>query len=153
MNNNQDLRFRLLSDYLDELQDIAGRSRQSELKKIQYYHEICNSCMEWIDIWSDGECAGFLIIGRKPNCHPDADFYIAESYILPSYRRKGIMSKAVSEFVRLHSGIYCLLILKRNHYAKAFWKKLFNSLGYKYRYLRDVGATNETCEQYGFSAK
>lgn len=147
-------RFEMLSDYLDELWKIKSLPPQSQAEKMTFYGEILsNKDSAWIDIKDGNRPVGFLIVGTPPNCHPDASYYIEEAYINPNYRRKGLMSKAVSDFVRNNKGTYCLFILNKNDAAKAFWPKTFAKLGYEPCYLRDVGAGDQYCTQYGYKAK
>lgn len=148
------IRYRLLSDYLDELWSIKGLPPMPEAEKLKLYTELTGTAYtHWIDIRKEKEIIGFLIIGTAPNCHPDADFYIEEAYIIPDFRRKGYMSAAVSEFEKAHKGTYCLFVLNENTPAKLFWEKFFQKLGYQPCFLRDVGAGDEYCTQYGFEPK
>lgn len=82
-------------------------------------------------LFDEGMLAGFLIIGTAPNCHPDCEYFIAQAYVAPESRRKGIMTKAVSEFVKDHRGKYCMDILYKNYSARIFWLTRFRELGYE----------------------
>lgn len=146
-------RFHLLLKYMNELQTMKKLPVYNSSEFSSIYHSYINEKnSEWIDIYSeDNNRIGFLIIGRSPNCHPDADFYIEEAYIHPRYRCKGYMRGVVSEFVKHYKGVYCLLIADKNQYAKIFWKNVFNSLGYNECKLRNVDAGDEFSTQYGFS--
>lgn len=149
-----DLRFAMFSSYLNELQDIKGLTHltQEELT-IVYQSFISDDNTRWIDVFADDTnetLIGFLLVGYPPNCHPNADYYISESYIIPMYRGHGYMSAAVSNFVNLHPGVYCLFVLKNNISAYLFWHKIFSSLGYTPCSLIDVGAGDIYCEQHGF---
>ena len=146
-------RFHLLLKYINELQTMKGLPVYScsEFSSI-YYSYINEKDSEWIDIYSeDNKRIGFLIIGRSPNCHPDADFYIEEAYIHPRYRHKGYMRGIVSKFVKHYKGTYCMFILDNHCYAKMFWSNLFSSLDYTMCHLDDIGAAAKGCTQYGFS--
>ena len=146
-----DLRYQMLCNYLDELWEIKGLPPQSQLEKKSFFAEVTsNDYTQWIDVWERDELIGFLIMGAAPNCHPDADYYVEEAYIKPAFRRKGYMSSAVSEFIQTHKGVYCFFVLNKNNGAKTFWSKLFVKLGYGPCHLRDVGAGDEYCTQYGF---
>lgn len=146
-------RLKMWSKYVQELDDISGVRTTPLYEFLEDLEKtVKNPDTEWIDVRSplDGVLVGFLIVGTKNNCHPDADYYIQEAYILPGWRRKGIMSSAVGNFVRRHEGVYCLFVLKKNEVAKSFWRKVFSELGYVEALLRDVGAGDEFCTQYGF---
>lgn len=146
-----DIRYQMLCNYLDELWAIKGLPPQTEIEKFKFFAEITGSdCTQWVDICDGNNLIGFLIVGTAPNCHPDADYYVEEAYVKPDYRRKGHMLHAFSEFERKHKGIYCLFVLNKNEGAKNFWKTTFAKLGYLPYFLRDVGAGDEFCTQYGF---
>lgn len=136
--------------YMDEFHLISGDPICEEAKKDIYRKTILRNDTEWIDIFDNNNLIGFLIIGRGLNCHPDADFFIQEAYIVPAYRNQGHMTSAITRYIQNHGGKICLLILNENHIAKIFWKNTFDKLGYKQIELRDVGATDEFCSQYGF---
>lgn len=147
-------RRKMFFDYLDELNAIEGLKPNSEAAKIAVYSEISSEPhTEWVDIFTeDGKPAGFLILGTPPNCHPDADLYIEESYIIPEHRRKGLMTRAVTNAIQIQRPkICCLIILNDNKKALRFWKNLFGQLDYKPCKLRDVNATDPHCSQYGFA--
>ena len=78
----------------------------------------------------DGELAGFLIIGKhNKEVHKDADYAVAQAYIDPKYRHQGLMTEAVEDYVGNHPGVWSLLVMQRNNYAKEFWPNLFEKLG------------------------
>lgn len=68
-----------------------------------------------------GKYIGFLLVGFGDNTHPETDYYIAEFYILPEYRRIGIATAAVKELLSLFPGKYCFRVLKENINARCFW--------------------------------
>lgn len=144
-------KYEMISRYLDELTDIGGLPRKTEEEKQEYFSVMMREPnMDWKDIRVDGKIIGFLVTGTPPNCHPDADYYLEETYIIPEYRKQGYMSSAASEFLETHPGTYCLLIMDRNGYAIRFWQHRFTEAGYVPCPLSDVGAADGTCTQYGF---
>lgn len=146
-------RLKLWSKYVQELDEISG-TRVMPLYQIleNFDKTIKDPDTQWIDICSpsDGSFVGFFVVGTKTNCHPDADYYIQEAYVIPEYRRNGLMSSTVKKFVGSHEGVYCLFIINGNVVAKFFWKKIFSELGYGELHLKDVGAGDNLCTQYGF---
>lgn len=149
------IRRELYVDYLRELNKIEGITPLSQtaaeecMDKILYQGDTT-----WYDIrLENGEIVGFLIIGQNTNCHPDADFFIDQAYILPKFRKRGLMTKAISEFIEENRGRFCLFIIDNNTYARSFWFKTFAGLGYVPLYLRDVGALKDETgiSQYGFA--
>ena len=151
------VRYQMLCDYLDELQRIKGLEALSEGRKRKLYGDYqTDKNTQWVDIFlpeSKEIPVGFLILGYPPNCHPDADFYIEEAYIKPEYRRKGLMSGVVFNYIKTNPGTYCLFILNRNTVAYSFWFSVFAKLGYLPCPLKDVGAGDEYCKQFGFKKK
>lgn len=144
----------MIRDYLWELDTISQRPRRSEEDIRKFYDEIVSSsCTELRKIYCNdsNKTIGFLIIGFHPNCHPHANYYIEEAYIKPQYRCMGYMTRAISDFIHRHTGIYCLFILNENIAAYRFWMNLFAKLGYCECFLIDVGAGDEYCTQYGFA--
>ncbi len=153
--SNDEIRYRLVSDYLDELRKIQDIPQATEEEKKQLFSEYKQNA-QWIDIYDTQNretIIGFLLIGVYPNCHPDADYYIEEAYVKPKYRRSKHMTKAVIDFVKQHPGVYCMFILNNNYGAYGFWNTVFKSLGYERSYLRDVGAGDPYCTQYGFKPR
>ena len=147
--------FSLFCEYLRELDQIVGQAPQTPSEDFAYYEEIISSdCTEWIDIWAYGERfpVGFLIVSREPNCHPDADFFIQESYIKPKFRKQGLMTATVSKFIKEHEGVYCLFILNNNVNAYQFWHNIFPKLNY-HPYELYVCTGIDICTQYGFAPK
>lgn len=147
------IRSQRLRDYLIELRLIAGLPPLSEeqlSKKCRDY--LFDPHGEWVDVFSEEhKVIGFIIIGHAPNCHPDADYYIEEAYIMPEYRRKKYMSNAVSEYLKSHKGTYCLFIISSNKPALSFWSKAFRENGYFPLELKEVLVVEPHIKQYGFT--
>ena len=126
-----------LNQYCDE--DISDRAESDkycdDLRTGTYY--------KWIDIENDnGQLIGFLVTSQI-DCHPDADFHVAQSFVKPEYRKQGYMTKAVHEQLKKNKGIWCLLILKDNEYAYKFWNDVFKSAGYEWKRLKPVKLQND----------
>ena len=138
--------------YLKELEEIKGDKWQEseEEQKTWCDDYIKKSYYIWTDIRFMDQIVGFLITGVKPDCHPSCDYFICQSYVLPEYRNKGLMTDAVNKFVKLHLGRYCMIILKNNNYAKKFWDNRFEDLGYSRMKLLDIGCLRKDEEQYGY---
>ena len=136
-------RLELFTKYIQELYQREGIEIPEGEDMIEKFRSIhSNPFMKWKDIYPDGHSAnaknapegvlpiGFIVIGQYPECHPDADVYIAEAYINPEYRRQHIMTKTIKELVTICGGTYCMFIAAKNDVAKIFWNKTFNDLGY-----------------------
>ncbi len=152
--NLLEVRYDMFTSYLDELQTISENPIISDEKKQYLYDNITNYEFSWrVDVYDGDVVIGFFIIGTGENCHAAADYYIQESYIKPEYRRKGHMTRAISDFINRHVGVYCLFILNNNQIGRVFWHVLFDRIGYVPYELADVGAADDDCTQYGFALR
>ncbi|MCD7871788.1 MAG: GNAT family N-acetyltransferase, partial [Clostridiales bacterium] len=116
-------KIELYKKYVAELDQIAGRGPMPEGQAKNTAEVYINAdYAHWENIWAaDGKLAGFLVVCREPECHPDADYFIAQLYVRPEYRRQGYAKKAVLGFLGKHSGKYCKLMIEKNTAAYAFW--------------------------------
>ena len=143
-------------EYTREMNRMAGKKAMSyEAAADCYYEHLDYPDSFWIDIEvpEEKEPIGFVQIGTRDNCHPDADWYICEAYIEKKYRRQGLMRTVMSEFIQTHPGTYNLFIYDKNEAAKAFWSKLFEEEGYRQVKLPDIGKKHRGLTQYGYTNK
>lgn len=125
----------LYENYMDELEEKYGVFSDMSAKDIlTHYYDDCHVIYPVCD---DGELVGFLIIGTAPDCHPACDYYICQTYVLPEHRRKGLMGRLVSEFLKAHPGKYCLDVIDGNS-ALCFWNKVFTENGFEETHFEDV---------------
>ncbi len=126
--NNYLTRIGLYRKYVEELGPFDPYLAQMGYKETydvaMYYIETPG--VEWVDIKDkEDKIIGFVIFSTaEEDHHPATDYGICQTYILPTYRRQGIMTKAVLSYLKLHPGAVSLDILKKNDKAKAFWKKV-----------------------------
>ena len=154
----RNIRKQLYVTYMEELYTIEGLELLSEHKLNEYFTDIIeNPYLEWIDIYLPNlnEPVGFLVIAKYPECHPDADYYIAETYIKPEYRRQNIMLTTVSNYIKNHTGIYSLFIASKNDVAKKFWERVFKNVNYVPIYLSEepIREPSPHFIQYGYKPK
>ena len=136
-------RLELFRKYIQELYQREGIEIPEGEDMVEKFRSIhSNPFMKWKDIYPDGHSAnaknapegvlpiGFIVIGQYPECHPDADVYIAEAYLDSEYRRQHIMTKTIKELVTMCGGTYCMFIASKNDVAKIFWNKVFTDVGY-----------------------
>lgn len=149
------IRHKLYTDYLKELEAIRGLPFPDSPDDKWFWCQdyITSPHSRWIDIEANGKIVGFLIIDSAPDCHPKCNYFIAQSFIMPEYRKKHLMSDAVSKFVKEHGGKYCLMLIDKNDYAKKFWFSLFERLGYTELSLPIVCNMEPGEVQYGFAPK
>lgn len=137
-------RYKLFSEYITEIRNLMNKTIEpneihnmfQEIKK-----DMRKRNTEWIDIGD----VGFIIVGKSPNCNPSCDYYIEECYITPEYRRQGLMTETIKDYVTDHNGTYCMFIINENAIAKKFWESLFII-----NVLNDRFNNNENCTQYWF---
>lgn len=89
-------------------------------------------------IYCGEEIAGFVVSMNETGEVSDTDChtYIGELFILPQYRRCGIASKIVCDYIdtlKYDTG-FCYI---RDSYAGNLWIRLLNSKGYRYDIYRE----------------
>ena len=131
----EDIRKKMYFDYIVELCELCGAEKLTQAEMARSYAEVTrNPFLKWEDVYAENDrekqtnSVGFLIYGTFPECHPDADYYFAETYIKPDYRRKGIMKEKVQDFVKTNGGVYCLFVGKRTPLLVLSGKKHFPRL-------------------------
>lgn len=146
---------KLLRRYFIELDRIAGREQKpAAARQKQVDDFLADDTLTWNFVYKElDRVIGFMAVGTDPNCHPDCDFYIAETYVIPEERHNGYMRLLASDFITDNPGKYCMFILDRNERARVFWTQLFSSLGYEPMELRDVLEPDGYCTQYGWQLK
>lgn len=139
-------------DYLDELSLYADKpfdTSDAEIEKVTKgigsytYNEI-------IGIYDGKKMIGFLIMGTAPNCNPEADRYIAETFLKKEYRGKGIMTNLIKNYTDKFPGMYTLFILHRNKPARKYWTKLFTETLNATEYNLQEDNSNETMKEYAY---
>lgn len=162
----EQIRYNMFRDYLIELQKIEEYKYMDDAEILDNFIKIRHGDVEhWMDVYPDNanNCAahrtkhdiiGFWILGQNGNCHPDADYFIAETYIRPEYRREGIMSDRISDWIKTYGGKFCLFVLSKNEVAKKFWENVFDRCGYEPYELSDVADDmNGHLIQFGYKPK
>lgn len=92
----------------------------------------------WVDLYPGDPTiihpAGFLFLSTAPEITGTAKLCIQEAYILPEYRNRGIMTKAINclMFMAPHDTVV-LSVLKANKKARTFWTNIFARHGYSIR--------------------
>ena len=81
--------------YLHELNEIKGyRMRTREELKAEAEELVRHPQTKWHWIYDGPECEknfrGFLAIGFRDNCHPLCDYFVAQTYTVPEYRRQAL---------------------------------------------------------------
>ncbi len=68
-----------------------------------------------------GEVCGFALVNAVSPSGRGTDFAMAEFYIAPLARRRGMGREAASHVFLMHAGLWELGILARNEPAQRFW--------------------------------
>ncbi|MEM8909941.1 MAG: GNAT family N-acetyltransferase [Bacteroidota bacterium] len=87
--------------------------------------------------------AGFVLLNDFVLCSSfQANYSIAEFYIKPTYRKRGIGQQAVHQLLRQYAGKWEIRVAKDNHQAQHFWRKVI------YRYTQGDYLERQ-CEDQG----
>lgn len=140
---------------LDTFRETPIQMPENEVRKIcDEYINASNSSWKNIHDPVSKKLVGFVIIGKEfPEKHPDSLRSVAQAYVLPEFRKKGLMTAVMSKYMEKsnHKGIYSLLILKGNEYAKGFWKRFFEREGYKEVSLEPAPGGYKDAQLYGYA--
>lgn len=141
--------------YRHELHDIAedGFELEPEYTSRSFVRSaILNpDVYEWVDVVCNDEIVGFLLICLKPTACIGCDLAIEAAYVKPEFRKQGLMTKAVTEYVTAHPCVWSLIVIRKNVHARKFWLNLFGNLGYKRIYtLEFEDGLPDSEELFGF---
>ena len=67
---------------------------------------------------------GFALV-HDITIHHNADWKMAEFFLLAPFRKKGIAQYAVNNIMKRHQGLWEISVLKDNEIAKKFWGNIF----------------------------
>ena len=128
-------KHRLFADYVDELNAFRpGNEILPDDARELCDHYISSSDCTWKNIFAEdtGELIGFLIIGKAgEEKHPDAERSMKEAYVVPEYRRKGLMKAVIVDYESRHHSTYSILVQPANEDALHFWEKVYTDMNYK----------------------
>ena len=123
---------KLYEDYVKELNSFRDYQMDLDETRESFNFYIQTDECTWKNIFDGKELVGFVIFGKGGGeVHPDADRGIAQAYVAPSHRRKGLMEDAVRDYASRHRGIFSLLVIDGNTYAKRYWNNLFTKMNYE----------------------
>ena len=118
-------------DYCKELHSMTGEPLPSVIElHTQYISYIFDSRIVVKKLYKDCNFVGFVIFEKVEN--EPVEWYLMESYVMPEYRKQGVMARGVYEFIiDHHVKTIGYVTLNENDYANAYWKKLFNEMQMK----------------------
>lgn len=127
-------RWELYLAYCRETGKLGSACGEDEARKAFLFYQD-SPLIDWVDIFPDEEVdglpVGFLIVSAYPGCHYAADRHFGECYVLPAFRRRGLLKKTVSHLLSHHPGRYSADIAKGlEGYAGSFWEKMAGPAGY-----------------------
>lgn len=133
----------LYLEYKRELQALDGNkpSKDEELNFEMDYGGLINMKDAW---WFDltngsGEIIGFVAISLIGNLEvpyherEHYDYFVQECYVIPRYRRKGVVGKFMTELISAHPGKWGLYILDSNQPAHDFWGAIASRVGGRWK--------------------
>lgn len=156
MNSVLAQREKLYIEYRRELLcDIEGVDAEPRWRSRSFVRLVDQNpdIYEWVDIMYGEERVGFLLICLTPTACHGCDLAIEAAYVKPEFRRRGLMTKAVTEYVTAHSCVWSLVVIRKNTYARQFWVNLFDVLGYTRIYTLEFedGGLPDSEELFGFA--
>lgn len=93
------------------------------VEQFEFFHSNPDK-ISFIPIVHNGAGVGFIIIGNSNNEQVKSkglDYFIEDTFILPDYRRKGLMQKVVQDYFNSHAGTYGMVLIDKNKLGKSFW--------------------------------
>lgn len=127
-----DKRLALYRDYIRSLAPF-GCTVDTPFKMYEQAFEQMRLPYVWHDIYAnEGKLPmGFLVLGYGDACHPDCDVWIAQSYLSPDSRGRGLMANAVAGALADADARRVVLDVLIGNPAKGYWERLFHHLGWK----------------------
>jgi len=116
----------LLSDYLTEFMQYGGSG--TDYPYFDAYWEQHDN--RWpVLICRDGRCVGFAFVNTWSPSGRGTDFAIAEFYVVPEARGRGVGFEAAQAILKSRSGQWELSIMALNAPARKFWPKVIEAIG------------------------
>ena len=118
----------LLQPYLAELSRFPGENRDGVIETGEYPYPYLDAYWQEESrfpylLSAGGQLAGFALV-RKEGDH----WEMAEFYILPGLRHRGLGMACAIEIFRRHPGEWKIRYNKQNHASRQLWKKLARHL-------------------------
>ena len=76
---------------------------------------------------------GFIFVNQVSPFGNEVNYFLAEFYILPKYRKQGFGEAAFKEITSLHAGHWELAFFIHHEAAKTFWSKAVKDLPHHYK--------------------
>lgn len=116
----------LYIDYDSELCQLPGMIYDKQRISSWATGMVLRNDIKWNVIANEGEAIGFLITDSNEEV---ADVYVVDTYILPEYRRQGLMSAHVLKTFEEYKGkTIGLSVIQSNYSGMKFWRSIFKAL-------------------------
>lgn len=122
-----------LSEFADDL--MVNADGKFEYDGLEYYFK--SEDLRPFFIYYDNEIAGFVLLNSGRYVSIGVNYSIHEFFVLKSFRKKGIGSKAVKAIFEQYKGKYKIVQLIDNKPAIGFWRNLYASFGIKYNEMAE----------------
>jgi predicted acetyltransferase len=116
--------FSLLQFYLKELSQFPDEQIEYLDQDGVYHYPYLDAY--WLDnerypyiLLTNNEIAGFALV-RQESTH----WEMAEFYILPEFRRRGLATTSVLDIFKKHAGMWQIEFNKHNQAGRALWLKI-----------------------------
>ena len=104
--------------YLAQVARVEERTVTTEYEHLPLYWREPGRAAYWI--LTDGERAGFALVNRQVYL-PASDWSVAEFYVSPEWRGKGVATQAVCDLLGRHEGTWEVPVLSGDEKAMHFW--------------------------------
>lgn len=141
---------KLAYDYCKELCSMTGETMPRVMDlNTRYISYVFEDGIVVKKLYKDSEFVGFVIFEKIPNDIPYMDWFIMESYVEPKYRRQGIMSKGVKDFISDHKiKTIGYVTLPQNNTADRYWRNFFIGLGFNVERKDEYFKQFDDCRGY-----
>jgi predicted acetyltransferase len=109
----------MMADYLAEMATLLQLTAAFDPRLERYWGEPGQRWAYWIV--DDGEKAGFVLVRHDQE---NSRFEVAEFFVVPHVRRRGIGIAAARAVLRRHPGQWRITQWERNPNAIAFWHRV-----------------------------
>lgn len=154
-NIQEEAEFSLYKEYMEELWLYCPEDkREDDVALREGYDELMNTDrVHFHKIYHANQYIGFLVIEElkeKDRENLKTKYYVNEAYIVPEYRKIGLMSSALDQILsQIPSESICLHVIRNNPAAIDFWMSYFRKRQYNYMFLPDYEGY-EHCSFYKF---
>ncbi|HSA56613.1 MAG TPA: GNAT family N-acetyltransferase [Gemmatimonadaceae bacterium] len=104
--------------YLAELATVEGTPVRTEYEHLPLYWREPGRAAYWILM--DAQRVGFALVNRQVHL-PASDWSLAEFYVEPEWRGKGVATQAVCDLLKGHEGTWEVPVLSGHEEAVHFW--------------------------------